>query len=55
MTGFGRLRARLGRARMSIGRCGELRGHGPVGAWRDGEVFRRGGEAPPGPSFGSWF
>jgi hypothetical protein len=55
MTGLGRLRAGLVRARMVIGKCGELRRQGPVGVWRDGEVFRRGEEAPPGPSFGSWF
>ncbi|MDA1362825.1 hypothetical protein O1R50_24625 [Glycomyces luteolus] len=55
MTGFGRLRARWGRARMAIGKCGELRRHGPVGVWSGGAVFRRGEQAPPGPSFGSWF
>jgi hypothetical protein len=58
MSGFGRLRARLGRALMAIGKCGELRRQGPVGVWRDGEVFRHSEnseEAPPGPSFGSWF
>ncbi len=55
MTGFARLRARWGRARMGIGRCGELRRRGPVGVWRDGGVFRRSEEAPQGSSFGSWF
>ncbi len=50
MSGLARLRARLGRARMAVGKCGELR-------WTrcDGPVFRRPEEAPPGPSFGSWF
>lgn len=56
MSGLGRLRARLGRVRMALGKCGELRAHGPVRAWRDGEVFAgRTEEARGGPSFGSWF
>lgn len=55
MTGLGRLRARWGRARTAIGRCGRPRRHGPTGVRRDGELFRRSEEAPPGPSFGSWF
>lgn len=53
MSGLGRLRVRLGRARMSIGKCGELRRSGPV---REGPVFRRPAEeVSKGPSFGSWF
>jgi hypothetical protein len=56
MIGAGKLRARLGRARMALGKCGELRRRGPVRAWRDGEVFGgRPEEAREGPGFGSWF
>ena len=55
MTGLGRLRAGLGRARMAIGKCGELRRPGPVRAWRDGRVFHSPDETAKGPSFGSWF
>jgi hypothetical protein len=55
MSGLGRLRARFGRARMAIGKCGELRRTGSVRAWRDGQVFHGPNEAPKGPSFGSWF
>jgi hypothetical protein len=49
MSGLARLRARLGRARMAVGKCGELRR-----TRRDDLIFRRPEEAPPGPSFGSW-
>ncbi|MEV3939221.1 hypothetical protein AB0K52_24985 [Glycomyces sp. NPDC049804] len=53
MSGFGALRARWGRARMAMGKCGELRRR--ERSRRDGPVFVRPEEAPPGPGFGSWF
>jgi hypothetical protein len=43
------LRSALGRARMALGGCRELRR-----ARDELTVFRRDGEAPPGPGFGSW-
>lgn len=50
MKGLKRFRAAVDRARMSLGGCRELRR-----VREDFEPFRRAEEAPPGPSFGSWF
>lgn len=49
MNGLKRLRARFARARLGLGGCRELRR-----AREEFTIFRRAGEAPSDPSFGSW-
>jgi hypothetical protein len=49
VKGLQRLRARLDRARMSLGGCRELRR-----VREEFSPFRQSDDAPPGPGFGSW-